>query len=237
MLQRLKEFSAMNIHITSTHVLVSACLALTVAGCTSTKPKMAESEFAPMVQIPVEPPGALTGSIYNGGRNDNWFGRKRDYKVGDIITVILNEETQADRRNSTTASRETSNDVMTGLAPKLPFPKAIAGLPLTGSTIESNGSGTAAQQASLRGSIAATVTQVLPNGNLIVRGEKQLDLSEGSETIRVAGIVRTDDVGPDGTVFSRRLANAQISYTGTGDLANASKVSWGTGLLMKLWPF
>jgi flagellar L-ring protein precursor FlgH len=222
--------------VTSTHVLVSACLALTVAGCAS-KPKMADAEFAPMVQIPVEPPTAATGSIYNGGRNDNWFGRKRDYKVGDIVTVILNEETQADRRNSTTASRETSNDIMEGLAPKLPFPKALGGLPLSGTSIESNGSGTAAQRATLRGSIAATITQVLPNGNLVVRGEKQLDLSEGSEVIRVAGIVRTDDVGPDGTVFSRRLANAQISYTGTGDLASAAKVPWGTGFLMKLWPF
>nr|UOZ97453.1 Flagellar L-ring protein [Cupriavidus sp.] len=157
--------------------------------------------------------------------------------MGDIVTVILNEETQADRRNSTTASRETSNDIMAGLAPKLPFPNALNGLPLSGTSIESNGSGTAAQRATLRGSIAATVTQVLPNGNLVVRGEKQLDLSEGSEVIRVAGIVRTDDVGPDGTVFSRRLANAQISYTGTGDLASAAKVPWGTGFLMKLWPF
>jgi len=222
--------------ITSTQVLVSACLALTIAGCAN-KPKMADAEFAPMVQIPLEPPAPATGSIYNGGRNDNWFGRKRDYKVGDIVTVILNEETQADRRNSTTATRETSNDIMESLTPKLPFPKALAGLPLSGSTIESNGSGTAAQRATLRGSIAATVTQVLPNGNLVVRGEKQLDLSEGSEVIRVAGIVRTDDVGPDGTVFSRRLANAQISYTGTGDLASAAKVPWGTGFLMKLWPF
>ena len=85
--------------------------------------------------------------------------------------------------------------------------------------------------------MAVTVTQVLSNGNLVVRGEKVLDLSEGSETIRVAGIVRSEDIAPNGTVFSRRLANAQIAYTGTGDLANANKVPWGTGILMKLWPF
>ena len=82
-----------------------------------------------------------------------------------------------------------------------------------------------------------TVTQVLANGNLVVRGEKVLDLSEGSETIRVAGIVRSDDIAPDGTVNSRRLANAQIAYTGTGDLANNSKVPWGTSFLHKFWPF
>jgi flagellar L-ring protein precursor FlgH len=124
---------------------------------------------------------------------------------------------------------------MAGLQPRLPG--FADGLPLAGSTLESNGTGRAAQGATLTGSVAVTVTNVLTNGNLVVRGEKQLDLAEGSETIRVAGIVRTEDVGPDGTVFSRRLANAQIAYTGSGSLANASKVPWGTNALMKWWPF
>ena len=69
------------------------------------------------------------------------------------------------------------------------------------------------------------------------KGEKKLDLSEGSEVIRVAGIVRTEDIAPNGTVFSRRLANAQISYVGSGELDNANRVPWGTSLLFKLWPF
>ena len=216
-------------------IFVSAAAALALVGCAANKPKMADAEFAPIVQIPEPPPAAVTGSIYNGGRNDNWFGRKRDYKVGDIITVLLNEQTQADRTSSVNASRTSENDVMAGIQDRLPG--FATGLPLNGSTVGSNGTGTAAQGASLTGSIAVTVTNVLANGNLVVRGEKQLDLSEGSETIRVAGIVRTDDVGPDGTVFSRRLANAQIAYAGSGALANASKVPWGTNALMKWWPF
>jgi flagellar L-ring protein precursor FlgH len=208
---------------------------------------MAAEEFAPIVQLPPEPEKLVTGSIYNGGRNDNWFGRKKDYRVGDIITVILNEQTQANRVTNTSAVRETSNDVAAGLVPNivsnLPgFARDRAGritngLKLDGSEISSEATGTADQQASLSGSVAVTVTQVLSNGNLVVRGEKVLDLSEGSETIRVAGIVRSEDIAPNGTVFSRRLANAQIAYTGTGDLANANKVPWGTGILMKFWPF
>jgi flagellar L-ring protein precursor FlgH len=218
-----------------TRIGLSVLAAATLVACASNKPKMTEAEFAPIVQIPIQPPAPATGSIFAGGRNDFFFGRKRDYQVGDIVTVILDEQTQADRSNSTKASRDSSNDVMAGIRGKLPgFAKD---LPLSGSSISSDGSGTTAQSASLSGSIAATVTQVLSNGNLVVRGEKQLDLSEGTETIRVAGIVRMEDVGPNGTVFSRRLANAQISYTGTGDLANASKVPWGTGFLMKIWPF
>ena len=224
----------------------TVCAAALLAGCSS-PPKMAAEEFAPIVQLPPEPERLVTGSIYNGGRNDNWFGRKKDYRVGDIITVILNEQTQANRVTNTSAVRETSNDVAAGLVPNivsnLPgFARDRAGritngLKLDGSEISSEATGTADQQASLSGSVAVTVTQVLSNGNLVVRGEKVLDLSEGSETIRVAGIVRSEDIAPNGTVFSRRLANAQIAYTGTGDLASANKVPWGTGILMKLWPF
>lgn len=215
---------------------VFAVLSLLASGC-ATQPKMAANEFAPVLQIPAEPAPLATGSIYNGGRNDSWFGRKRDYKVGDIITVLLNEQTQANRSNNKSVARETSNDVLSGLAPKLPIRGALNGLNLDGSEISSESTGTAGQQASLTGSIAVTVTQVLPNGNLVVRGEKQLDLSEGSETIRVAGIIRSDDVAPNGTVLSRRLANAQIAYTGSGELASSGKTPWATNLMMKAWPF
>ncbi|MEY2777208.1 MAG: Flagellar L-ring protein precursor [Pseudomonadota bacterium] len=215
---------------------LAAVVAVALSGCAAT-PKVPAKEFAPVVDIPAEVPTVATGSIYNGGRNDNWFGRKRDYKVGDIITVLLNEQTQANRVNNKSASRESANNVLSALAPKLPIRGALQGLPLDGSEISSESTGTADQRASLTGSIAVTVTQVLSNGNLVVRGEKQLDLTEGSETIRVAGIIRSDDVAPNGTVLSRRLANAQISYTGTGELSNASKTPWATDMLLKAWPF
>lgn len=216
--------------------MLATVVAAALSGCAAT-PKVPAKEFAPVVDIPAEVPTVATGSIYNGGRNDNWFGRKRDYKVGDIITVLLNEQTQANRVNNKSASRESANNVLSALAPKLPIRGALQGLPLDGSEISSESTGTADQRASLTGSIAVTVTQVLSNGNLVVRGEKQLDLTEGSETIRVAGIIRSDDVAPNGTVLSRRLANAQISYTGTGELSNASKTPWATDMLLKAWPF
>jgi flagellar L-ring protein precursor FlgH len=81
------------------------------------------------------------------------------------------------------------------------------------------------------------VVEVMANGNLVLRGEKQLALTEGSEVIQVAGIIRPDDVAPNNTVQSRRLANAQIAYRGTGDLANATRAGWGTSALLKIWPF
>jgi len=81
------------------------------------------------------------------------------------------------------------------------------------------------------------VVEVLANGNLMVRGEKQLALTEGTEVIQVSGIVRPEDVSPNNTLQSRRLANAQIAYRGTGDMASAAKPGWGTSLLYKIWPF
>jgi flagellar L-ring protein precursor FlgH len=71
----------------------------------------------------------------------------------------------------------------------------------------------------------------------VLRGEKQLALTEGAEVIQVSGIIRPDDIAPNNTVQSRRLANAQIVYRGSGDLANATKAGWGTSALLKLWPF
>ena len=71
----------------------------------------------------------------------------------------------------------------------------------------------------------------------MVKGEKKLGLAEGTEVIQVSGVIRPQDIGPNGTVQSLRLANAQISYRGSGDLANATKAGWGTNLMYKYWPF
>lgn len=182
-----------------------------------------------------------TGGIYVSQQSDSWFGRGRKFKVGDVITVLLNEQTQAARTQNSDLSRESSNtgvitpgmtSYMAGLGGML------NGLSLDGDKkISNKGTGNAGQQASLTGSVAVSVVDILPNGNLVLRGEKQLALSEGTEVIQVAGIIRPDDIAPNNTVQSRRLAHAQIAYRGTGDLASATRPGWGTSALMKLWPF
>ena len=83
------------------------------------------------------------------------------------------------------------------------------------------------------GSVASTVVDVMSNGNLIIFGEKQLALTEGSEFIQLKGVIRPSDIQPNITVLSNRIANAQFSLRGTGDLANGSKPGWGTRLLYK----
>jgi len=216
------------------HVLL-ALSALSLSAC-SVLPRepLAHSEgFRPVYPVVQAQPQMATGAIYNGAQSEAFFGRGRAFQVGDVITVILDESTQAGRTQSGVVKRTSSNDVV---------PAAMGGglLPaanLLGGTIKNEGSGTADQTATLKGSVAVSVIDVMSNGNLVLRGEKQLALTEGAEIIQVAGVVRPDDIAPNNTVASRRLANAQITYRGTGDMAAASRAGWATSGLLKLWPF
>jgi len=219
------------------HVLLALTTLATLAlGACSVLPRepLAHSEgFRPVYPVAQTQPQMATGAIYNGAQSDSFFGRGRGFQVGDVITVLLNESTQAGRTQSGVVKRTSSNDVVpSGMGGGL-----LAGANLLGGTIKSEGTGTADQTASLTGSVAVSVIDVMANGNLVLRGEKQLALTEGAEIIQVAGVVRPDDIAPNNTVQSRRLANAQITYRGTGDMAAATRAGWATSGLLKLWPF
>jgi flagellar L-ring protein precursor FlgH len=197
-------------------------------------------EFQPVYPLAADRQKVATGGIYSNRQSDAWFGRGRNYQVGDIITVLLNEATQAARTQNTDVSRESKNSLPSGFnteigkISQMPF---LNGTNVNANNNSSKGAGKADQQASLSGSVAVTVVEILANGNLMIRGEKKLGLSEGTEVIQVSGVIRPEDVGPNSTVQSRRLANAQIAYRGSGDLANATKAGWGTSLMHKYWPF
>ena len=225
-------------------ILLSSLVVLAVLqGCASQAPVLStlspSPDFAPVYPLAKDQTAPATGGIYGNRQSDAWFGRGRNYQVGDLITVLLNESTQADRSQKTDISRDASNTALpsgTNLLLGNIHP-ILDGLNMNSAKTTSTGKGTAAQGASLTGSVTVTVTEILANGNLVVRGEKKLGLSEGTEVIQVAGVIRPQDIGPNGTVQSLRLANAQIAYRGTGDLASASKPGWGTTGLMKFWPF
>jgi flagellar L-ring protein precursor FlgH len=99
------------------------------------------------------------------------------------------------------------------------------------------GAGQTAQGNSLVGEISVTVAEVLPNGSMVVRGEKQLRINRGNESIRVSGIVRPADVGPDNRVASTRLADARIDYVGRGEIARASRQGWLQRFFTMISPF
>jgi flagellar L-ring protein precursor FlgH len=224
-----------------TLLLVLALPMLLAGGCTVLPPTPLthSPDFAPIQPLAADRTRLATGGIYNSRVSESWFGRSRNYQVGDVITVLLSESTQAKRSQDSKVSRDSSNTLLpTGLTARAAAgTNLLSGLKLNGGSVSNTGAGTANQLATLEGSVAVTVVEVLTNGNLVLRGEKQLALSEGSEVIQVAGTIRPEDVAPNNTVQSRRLANAQITYRGTGDLAAASRAGWGTSALVKLWPF
>lgn len=221
--------------------LLSLLVAATgLGGCAVPAASVMEvAQYAPVAPAAPVAQTAATGAIYNTGRGSTLLGRGRQFQVGDVITVLLDEFTQAERNQNTELERSANNDVMpAGLAGKVAgMGGMLGGFKLDGGTIGSNGGGVESKGATLRGAVSVHVLEVLPNGNLLVRGEKQLSLSEGAEAIQVAGIIRPTDVSYNNTVQSGRLANAQFNYKGSGDLANSSKPGWGTRALLKIWPF
>ena len=101
-----------------------------------------------------------------------------------------------------------------------------------------SGDGASSLSNSLSGSITVFVAEVMPNGNLVIRGEKKLTLNQGDEYIRVTGIVRPMDVTPDNTIASTKVANAEIFYSGDGSINDANRMGWLARFFNgSMWPF
>jgi len=211
--------------------LVLACLL--VSACGGNAMPVKTSDFSPVLPAAIIEKTVADGSIYSGGINDGLFGDRKAYRVGDIITIILREKTLSEKSASNVTSRKANNSAVAGLGLSDPA-KAAA---FTTSNIDNTGSGEVKQSNTLGGDISATVVRALTNGNLIIRGEKMIALNDGNEYIQISGMIRSEDVQPDNTVLSKRIANAEISYSGDGDYVDATKAGWGTKLFYKIWPF
>ena len=236
--------------------LLSLFLVLASFGCVSGVPDRADASkgFLPIVPVIEQEQPQITGSIFNDNRSSRRFGYKQNYRVGDILTVILSESTQAQRNSGIGTVKEGINTPLSQIqkvfsggaestyAPLFKnsenyFKRGLRGIDFNNQKVESKGTGSANQAASLAGAVAVTVTQVLPNNSLLIEGQKNLSLTEGSETVRIRGVISMNDIQPDNTVLSSRIANAQISYKGAGNLADVSKLGWGTKVFNKVWPF
>lgn len=215
---------------------------LCLGACASKPPLEENSDFAPIRPLEPAADALPTGSILGNSMHMSLFQGQRQWRVGDIITVVLNESTQASRNSSLITERKSSNDALSSawtnslLSPNGFWGDVRGDINLNTAEIGTEGVGTAAQANAFSGVITAMVAEVLPNGNLIVEGRKQLSLTEGAEFIQIRGVVRARDVQPDNTVSSMRMAQAQISYRGTGNLAESTQPGWITQLLFKYWP-
>ncbi|WP_175885449.1 flagellar basal body L-ring protein FlgH [Burkholderia sp. BCC0044] len=158
----------------------------------------------------------------------------RAFRAGDVLTVDLEESTQASKKSGTQVGKDSS---LSAKKPSL-FGRTLPIEAELGAKSGFNGSGASSQQNTLRGSVTVVVQRVMPNGLLQVRGEKRLVLNQGEENVRLAGYVRATDIDSTNRVSSQRVANARITYAGRGSLADASQPGLLTRFFNSPWmPF
>lgn len=220
-------------------VLVVSFVALLLTGCfTNKKPMPDDPTYAPTIAAHMPISQRTEGSLYQDAYGLNLFDDRKAHFVGDVITVTLSERTVSRKSSGVATGKKSGMNFNAG--PLLGVNPTFKGNGLDTEISQDrtfDGSADADQSNSLQGNITVTVAEILPNGNLIVRGEKWITLNRGDEFIRISGIVRPDDIAPDNTVVSTRLANAKISYSGTGELANAQSMGWLARFFNSgLWP-
>jgi flagellar L-ring protein FlgH len=173
-------------------------------------------------------PKPQPGAIYAQGTDVSLWNNVTARNIGDTLTVVLAESTEAEKSATTTANKS-SSATLTGPT-ILGRPVTMNGNPILEGGIDNEsafaGNGQAAQSNKLDGFISVTVARRFSNGNLLVRGQKLVTINNGREYVRLQGIVRPSDIAPDNTVLSWRVADAYISYGGQGTVANASKPGW-----------
>ena len=191
-------------------------------------------DYSPALPPMVVPQGS-PGAIFPGASYVALTNGARASGVGDIVTVVLQERTQATKANSAQTARDGSLGLTPPTTGPLSFfkPSDIG----AGGNQAFKGSGTAAQSNALTGEITVTIVAVRPNGTALIRGEKFLTLNRGDEQIQLSGIVRLADIGPDNRVSSTRIADARIGYTGKGEVARGSKQGWLQRFFSVVSPF
>ena len=225
--------------------ILSICsfgLLVTVSGCstvTREMPEPGDPAYSPVPPQSLLQPEDVNGSIFQVNRNFGLYGDRIAFNIGDILTVTLEENTKSSKKAETSYGKDNSIEFDEGT--------------LLGSAISANnlsmltdidfkrdfdGEAESDQSNSLDGSISVTVSEVLSNGVLRIRGEKWLTLNQGDEYIRITGLVRQDDISPSNTIPSTKVADARIAYGGTGDFDQNNRMGWGSRFFnSEWWPF
>jgi flagellar L-ring protein precursor FlgH len=238
-----------------------AALALTLAGCNALT-RLSEVGAAPAMST-IQNPAAITGnrpldmpmpspvqvshqpnSLWRPGSR-HFFKDQRASEVGDLVTVVIDIDDNATISNSTARSRNASEnsslDAFLGYENALNavLPENINNLNLVDadSTSNSTGQGSVNRDESINLRVAAIVTQVLPNGNLVVAGRQEIRVNFEIRELQVVGIIRTEDITSINTVDFEQIAEARISYGGRGTISDVQQPRYGQQVFDIIWPF
>ena len=174
----------------------------------------------------------------NGSRA--FFKDQRAHQVGDILTITVNITDKANIANETQRSRsgtEDSNITSFFGVKKVPGTNAAGNMLTTDSTSSTDGKGSITRQEALQTNVAAVVTQLLPNGNLVVEGKQEIRVNYEIRELVVAGIVRPEDIQSDNTIDSSMIAQARIAYGGRGQITDVQQARLGQQVMDILLPF
>jgi len=196
-----------------------------------------DPDFAPILPEMEEEPVVPTGSLFKENYVNNIYSDSKAHRVGDIISVVLSENTQAQKNAKTELTKDNSANLGSVIG--------LGGAPITfkGDSLEFgysqnsefSGDSKSDQSNSLSGNISVHVLKVLQNGNLMIRGEKWMSLNNGDEYVRLTGIIRAQDISSSNTIMSSKVANARIQYAGTGSFADTQEQGWLSKFFGSSW--
>ena len=209
---------------------------LSISACTTVPPT---NVHQPMTARPAPRAETLpaSGSIYQAGVSRTLFEDRRARYVGDTMTITISENTSASTKSNTGISRSSS------VSAAVPLVSGLPGTSLQGSGLEAtsanslSGKGDAAANNVFTGTITVTVIEVLPNGNLLVSGEKQVSIGSGTEYIRLSGIVNPFFINAANTINSAYVADARIEYKESGAISEAQVMGWLARFFLSFLPF
>jgi len=202
-----------------------AGLLLGLAACGTTPSTIVEHPTTARPQTQALPVGG-NGAIYQAAAYRPLLEDRRARRVGDVLTIVISERTQAGKQASSNASKTSEVDASISGVAGLPL-KMFQGLGVNSEASSQYDDASALNSSNtFSGNVTVTVIEVLPNGNLIVAGEKQVALDKGTEFIRLSGVVQPDTIQAGNTVQSSKVADARIEYRTSAKFDSAEVMGW-----------
>jgi flagellar L-ring protein FlgH len=213
-----------------------AALAL-CAGCAATPPAIVHQPMTARTPADIAPRQA-NGAIYQAGAPQRpLFEDRRARSVGDTLIVLISEANTASKKSNSNVERKGSATANVTALDKVPG-RGFVGLNVAGQSENTfDGGGAASANNAFTGTIAVTVTEVLPNGNLLVSGEKQIAMTQGTEFVRFSGIVNPRTILANNSVSSTQVADARIEYKANGYIDEAQVMGWLARFFLTFLPF
>ncbi|MDO4681525.1 MAG: flagellar basal body L-ring protein FlgH [Lautropia sp.] len=219
----------------------SLLLAAWLAGCSTVMPPAAridtpvvdQNRLASMRQQPMR---VANGSIFQSAAQRGLFEDRRASQPGDMLTILIEERMVARQQSNSSINRKGEGSAKFG---SLPFTggRALGKLGLDASTSNTfEGKGASGSENQFSGTITVTVVEVLPNGNLVVSGDKQLGVNQGVETLKFAGVVDPSTILPGNRVSSTQVADARMQVRGHGDIDKVQTTGWLTRFFLSFMP-